>query len=135
MQARFASDLKSHGYSLTTPRRLVFAYLTEHGMATTKDLVTGLPQLDRASVYRTLHLLLELDVLREVGLGRGRRYELSDRFDDHHHHFVCSQCGRTDSFEAADLETVMQRLSLRQGFTLESHQVELTGRCSNCTKM
>ena len=133
MSPRLERHLHQAGYSLTQPRRLVINYLSEHGSATSADLAAGLAgQVNRATVFRTLGLFRQLGIVHDVGLGPQRQVELADRFGPHHHHLVCSQCGRTISFESHTIEELVQRVATNHGYQLEQHHLELVGRCPKC---
>lgn len=136
MEAQFVRQLKGYGYSLTKARLAVFHYLRRYGARSMPELVHELSgELDRASLYRTLELYERLGIVQQVGLGRQRRYELSDRYDAHHHHFTCSNCELTESIEDVGIEDDLKALALRHGFVLTGHQLELQGLCRACAKV
>ncbi len=85
-----------------------------------------------ASVYRTLELLLEKGLVQKIDLGGERaHYERVDG-DEHHHHLVCSECGRVEPFADRQLETALERLEKKTGFAVASHDVLLRGACDDC---
>ncbi len=101
------------------------------GPFTIEELATALPDVGRATVYRTVKLLQESDlVCRMVLEDGGIRYELSQ--GDHHHHLICSQCGRVTEFSDPDLDAAIQQNAARRDFELAGHSVELYGLCSSC---
>ena len=51
---------------------------------------------------------------------------------EHHHHVICSACGRVDTFEDDDLERAIARLSERLGYAVREHDVVLRGACAGC---
>lgn len=94
----------------------------------------GERRVGRATVYRVLDELVELGLIAKVEIGDGiTRFE--SVFPDgaeHHHHFVCSNCGKLIPFVDDDLEKAIRRLSRREGFEVEAHDVTLHGYCSDC---
>src|SRR5688500_19966405 len=63
-----------------------------------------------ASVYRTLELLLKLNLVRRVDIGTSACYEPEQPSGEHHHHLVCEGCGKVSSFEDQGLEDAIKRL-------------------------
>lgn len=87
------------------------------------------PALGLATVYRNIKLLLEEARIREVSLpGEPPRYEVANL--GHHHHFKCRLCDRV--FDVAECDTDWNALA-PAGFSVESHDVTLFGRCSACS--
>ena len=86
------------------------------------------PGVGLVTVYRTLHLLSELGLVRRLDLGDGPRYELAE---DHHHHLICEACGSVAEFEQCPLDLV--RLpEVGDNFEVRAHSLEVYGRCSSC---
>lgn len=87
-----------------------------------------------ASVYRVLETLDELRLVQRVDIGDGvARFEAA--FADgvhHHHHLVCSACGRVEPFEDDKLERALERVAATHGYALEDHDVVLHGACGDC---
>jgi Fur family transcriptional regulator, ferric uptake regulator len=77
--------LRSSGYSLTTPRKIVFTALQHKEPQTIHDIVASCQtQIDRASVYRTIQLFEQLGVVQRMQIGWKYKLELSDKFSAHH---------------------------------------------------
>ncbi len=90
--------------------------------------VPNCPGLGLATVYRTIKLLLEEEVLSEVVLpGESARYELAGKH--HHHHFHCRACRAVFELEGCPGEI---GIDLPRGFQLEDHEIILYGRCEGC---
>ena len=136
MSSSITKALKDAGQSITRPRLQVFEALHRaDGPVAVSSLANMLEaQMDRASVYRTVALFRRLGFIRDVAAGWRPMVELGDRFDPHHHHLTCTDCGRSVAFEDKSLEEKMVRLALDQGYLLGSHQVELTGLCGACRR-
>jgi Fur family ferric uptake transcriptional regulator len=90
------------------------------------------PHVSVATVYRTMKLLAEsgLAVARRFDDGQ-TRYEPSGH-GDHHDHLICNACGRIVEFENARIEELQLRVARNHGFEVESHKLELYGRCDRC---
>ena len=125
--------LEERGYRSTAPRRTMAAAIGEQSRHFTAE---GLrqqlpPSLGRATVYRTLKILVEADVLCRVLLEDGDlHYQLSHR--GHHHHLLCVQCGASQDLSGCDIEDMLASTSARHGFELSGHWLEVYGRCRSC---
>jgi len=88
----------------------------------------------RATVYRTLELLQEHQLINRLEVGDGvARYETVDPGgDEHHHHLVCERCGELYPFDDPELERAIVELSARHGFRITDHEVTLRGICPGC---
>lgn len=124
--------LATSGVRVTGARRGVLrAIAALEGPFTIEELAAALPDVGRATVYRTVKLLQESDlVCRMVLEDGGIRYELSQ--GDHHHHLICSKCGRVQEFSDAGLDAAIRENAARYGFDLAGHSVELYGLCASC---
>jgi len=122
-----------------TPQReaLVAAFEGARTPLSTADIVaarTG-PQ---SSVYRNLSVLEHAGVVRRVITeGEFARYELAEDLTEHHHHLICSSCGKVEDVTIPhDLETTMDRavdrLGKRSGFAKLRHRLDLIGTCRAC---
>lgn len=129
----FIKTLKQHHLSITKPRRAVFDALQHHSSFTMAELVATCSEVDRASVYRTSELFESLGILIRIPNGWKYRLELGEAFHEHHHHATCSVCGGSIALpEDPALERRLRDLAKRRNFTLQSHQIELTGTCEAC---
>ncbi|HWJ03848.1 MAG TPA: transcriptional repressor, partial [Verrucomicrobiae bacterium] len=91
--------LHSRAYKLTPQRETILRAFVEHGEGHLSaedvyNLVKQLnPDIGLATVYRTLDLLAELDILQKMDFGDGRsRYEFCSNEEHHHHHLICVRC-------------------------------------------
>ncbi len=97
--------------------------------------------ISRATVYRTLGLLVEADLLREIDLGDNQKtYDPNFLDKPSHNHLVCIDCGRVVEFEDHDIDLLNDRVTRRLGFkpvrqTLKieatCEQLRVNGRCPN----
>jgi Fur family ferric uptake transcriptional regulator len=90
-------------------------------------------RVGRASVYRTLEQLTELDLIHKLDLGaETARYERADPGGDHHHHMVCDRCGKVLPFEDPELERAVTKVTGSAGFEVRDHEIVLHGACERC---
>ena len=86
-----------------------------------------------ASVYRALDALVELRLVKRVDAGDGiARFEPARPDGDHHHHLVCRDCGKVEAFSDARLERAIAKVAGGLGYSVEEHEVVLTGACADC---
>jgi Fur family ferric uptake transcriptional regulator len=84
------------------------------------------PEVGIATVYRTLTLFADLEIIQQHDFGDGRaRYEIQT---DHHHHLIDVDTGKVAEFQNADLERIMHQVAEDLGFELTAHRLELFGR-------
>jgi len=103
------------------------------------ELAEGPGRLPVSSIYRNLVVLEQAGaVTRYPGAGGGHaRYELSEELVGHHHHLVCSRCGRIEDDPVppevdAGLASLLDAVATRTGFTVTDHRLELRGLCQRC---
>lgn len=94
------------------------------------------PEIGLATIYRTLDLFTELDLVKRLDFGDGRnRYELNDEeFAHFHHHLICVKCGHVAEFEDDMLETLESIIAKKLNFKTIDHQLKVYGYCGNCQK-
>lgn len=131
------SRLRGEGHRWTEQRRAVWEALHDApGHLTVDELHAAVtatsPDVNVASVYRTLTLLAELDLAREVHLGDGRgRWELAHPDDEFH--LLCRECGRvTHHTGGALVAQVREHLGDGHGFQAEDVELIVKGRCAEC---
>jgi Fur family ferric uptake transcriptional regulator len=129
----------------TAPREAILDLMSrtpKHMSA--KDIYVALykmyPGIGLTTVYRTLDLLVRMGVINKFAFGDGQnRYEFkSEDKKGHHHHVICSECGKiidySDSLED-ELELVKKtekRLSEKYNFKVLGHNIEFYGLCEKC---
>ena len=128
--------LRGHGYRVTLPRQLVWEVLRDSGEHLTVDEIAQRveqrsPGVHLTSVYRSLTLLAELNLVREARLGGGGgRWEVVH--PDEHFHMVCLQCGDVSHHVGTLVQQVREHLAGGHGFAAESVDLVVTGRCAAC---
>jgi Fur family transcriptional regulator, ferric uptake regulator len=123
------------GYRLTEPRRAVAELIVaREGHFSAADLIDDARarrlDIGRATVFRALDLFTELSVLERLDLPSGEHAYVPCEPAGHHHHIVCSGCGRVTEIEEVGL--ALEDLQRRTGWLVDSHRLELYGRCPRC---
>jgi Fur family ferric uptake transcriptional regulator len=86
-----------------------------------------------ASVYRALETLADLRLVKRIDAGDGvARYEPSRPDGNHHHHLVCRDCGKVEAFSDDRLERAIDKVAGGLGYSVDEHEVVLTGACADC---
>ena len=130
--ANLIDVINNSGLRLTAPRKLIVEHLTGKDSGFTADEInSGLPSVSRATVFRTLKLLLDADVICRVATIDGvPRYSLSR--GEHHHHTVCIQCDKVGEFKASMIEKLLDTLSPDIPGKIIGHNIEFHIVCSDC---
>ena len=135
-----AARLRAAGQRYTPQRRSITELLAAGGsplaMPAILEAVGGLTQ---SSAYRNLAVLAQVGVVRRVITDEDfAHFELTEELTGHHHHLVCSICGRVEDVALpADLEarldSSLDRLARRAGFASVRHRLDLIGTCRDCS--
>jgi Fur family ferric uptake transcriptional regulator len=133
----FRKYLERRGLKLTAERQALFEELfARHEHVEPDELLVRLrakhKKISRATIYRTLELLVESGVVGRVRIGEsGYRYERM-RAGDHHDHLICNECGRVIEFREPRIERLQDLVYERYGFVSLSHSHQLRGICRHC---
>lgn len=131
MISRIEQRCIDKGMKMTDQRRVIARVLSDsadhpdveevYRRATAID-----PRISIATVYRTVRLFEEADILERHDFGDGRaRYEES--VDDHHDHLIDVQSGKVIEFTSPEIEALQRRIAESYGFRLVGHRLELYG--------
>ena len=128
--------LDAAGYRLTSPRRSVADLIAGHGGHFTASELEAAArerrlEISRATLFRTLDLLTELRVLERLDLPSGEHAYVPCA-PAHHHHVVCSRCGRTTVVDDAGIDAAVREIARLSGYRIDSHRLELFGLCRHC---
>ncbi|MGD8373672.1 MAG: Fur family transcriptional regulator [Candidatus Woesebacteria bacterium] len=135
MIQRFKQTLKESNQSFTKPRLIIFEHLIKSGPVTTARLAELCsPDIDRATVYRTVELFESLGIVNRIWHGFKSRIELSEIFTPHHHYAVCQHCGKSIEIISPELEKIITSLAKQNDFLALSHVIEISGYCKDCHK-
>lgn len=134
----FREQFKEH--KMTPQRRVILQTLLEnpnlhlsaeelYALVKEQDSEIGL-----ATVYRTLELLEELNILHKLYFGDGRsRYELCHlQSEHHHHHLICHTCNQILEVKEDLLNQLESLIEREHGFRIVDHRVQFYGYCTEC---
>jgi Fur family transcriptional regulator, ferric uptake regulator len=125
--------LKQHHYSVTKQRLLVFNLMVDQDSLTMNELIKrSAGRLDKVSIYRNIALFEKLGIVQRLNIGWRYKFELTDKFSDHHHHLSCKRCGKVIEINEHALEAFIQQVADQNKFYAEEHQVEVQGLCFAC---
>lgn len=143
LQLRYRCDmhharqtLRDRGYRLTPQRNRIWEVVRGAGRHLTAEEVAAevrrtMPDVNVSTIYRTLELLVSLDLVVETHLeGSACYYEVSP--EPTHHHYVCSRCGAVGHFGDELLAPVHGELK-RRAFQVGQIQVTAFGLCAACS--
>lgn len=123
----------------TAGRRAIVELLESAGRPVSiGDIAGRLPQLPRSSAYRHLVDLETAGIVRRVAAGdEFARFELGEELTEHHHHLVCTDCGRVvDITPPAEFERrvskTLDTLAAAEDFEPQSHRLDVLGLCASC---
>ncbi len=139
------SQVGGHCRHWTVPREEIFDLLIRSQQhLSAKEIYSTLnpshPAIGLTTVYRTLDLLDRAGLVRKVHTGDGQvRYEYRRGPEsDHHHHLICTGCGKIlnyRDFEKEELDLVRKTedtLAKKYGFLIREHNIEFLGLCPDC---
>ncbi len=142
LQDDFKKILKEKGLKITKQRMVVVKALAscEDKHLTAEEIYeivkADFPEIGLATVYRTIQLLVELDLVESIQLGDGYvRYEIGKFQGEethHHHHLICLECGKIISFRDDLLDELEARIMESASFQVINHEVKLYGYCKEC---
>ncbi|TEU01682.1 MAG: transcriptional repressor [Dehalococcoidia bacterium] len=118
----------------TTPSRaaVIAAVLAQGGHFSIDDVLRTARNVGRATVFRTMRLLTDLDILCRVLLEDGSLHYRVSRRGDHHHHLVCVSCGNVRDLEDCAVSDLVRDLAAATNYDIEGHWLEFYGRCASC---
>ena len=133
----FVRALDSAGYRLTEPRRAVADLIGgRRGHFTAADLLAEAKArrlgIGRATIFRALELFAELNLVERLDLPNGG-HAYVECARAHHHHVICSSCGRATEVEDCGMHAVAEEVARRSGYQIDTHRLELFGLCPKCS--
>jgi Fur family ferric uptake transcriptional regulator len=138
---RFIDFLSARHLRLTAQRRAIIesAFSTRQHF-TAEQLLDWSRRRDksdsRATIYRTLPLLTESGLVREMDFGKDHRfYDPNYAEHPHHNHIICQDCEKIVEFESDKLEQLENEISQQLGFSVRAHRLQITARCEELRKL
>ncbi|HEY2865692.1 MAG TPA: Fur family transcriptional regulator [Pyrinomonadaceae bacterium] len=92
------------------------------------------PTVGHTTVYRTLKLLTDAGLAREVRFGDNKTYYEHHYNHEHHDHMICTECGKVIEFYSAEIEALQDQMADNFGFLPTHHSLRLWGLCDECQK-
>jgi Fur family ferric uptake transcriptional regulator len=135
--SELADRLRRKSRKLTGPRQAILKTLGRHRHPmSTREILATLPSgdCDLATIYRSMHLLESMGMVKRFDLGDGvGRFELLREGDDgHHHHLVCTRCAEVVELEECFTGEFQDRIAASSGFKAVTHKLEFFGICPAC---
>lgn len=136
-QEVFLRHIQQAGLKRTAQRDLILdVFLRTEEHMSSEDLYQLVkredPAIGQTTVYRTLKLLTDAGLAREVRFGDGRaRYEHNYKHP-HHDHMICAACGKTIEFYDAELERLQDKIAAKHKFEITHHTLRMFGYCADC---
>ncbi|MGF1597034.1 MAG: Fur family transcriptional regulator [Acidimicrobiales bacterium] len=128
--------LREHGCRVTRPRQVVWDVLSSAGHhLNVQELTERVHALDAgvnvSSIYRTLALFAEIDLVRESRLGDGAS-TWEPAHGDAVIHLVCTRCGAVQHHQTDTIDVLRRQLTRTARFTADAIDVRVKGRCDRC---
>lgn len=136
---RFGEFLQQQGLKLTSERTaLVREIFATHYHFEADELLFKMKEknvkISRATVYRTLELLVKSNMVRRVHLGEDHYHYEHVTGNSHHDHLICTTCGNVIEFHDEVLEQRQREICERKKFTPTFHNLQILGVCDSCRR-
>lgn len=133
----FQEYIQAYGLRHTAQRELILeTFLETEEHLTSEDLYFLVHKIDptigNTTVYRTLKLLTEAGLAREVRFGDNKTYYEHHYNHAHHDHMICTECGMVIEFFSADIESLQDEMADKFSFKPTHHSLRMWGICANC---
>jgi Fur family ferric uptake transcriptional regulator len=137
-ESKFREFLEIRGEKLTEPRRVLINHIfSTHKHFDADELVADLrssgSRVSRSTVYRTLRLMVEAGLLRELRLTNRTAYEHNYGYPSHDH-LHCTECNTVVEFNNEEIRRIRDEVSAQFGFRAANHRFIITGVCSACSR-
>jgi len=135
----FLEYIHNKGLKWTAQRELILdVFLRTEEHLSSEDLYRLVkkqdPSVGQTTVYRTLKLLSEAGLAREVRFGDGRTHYEHNYKHQHHDHMICSECGKIIEFFSAELEALQDAMAAQHKFEVTQHLLRIIGVCAECRR-
>jgi Fur family ferric uptake transcriptional regulator len=131
-----SSRLSQKGYRMTPQRMMILdAIKGASGHISAEDIYQEVckryPSINISTIYRTLELLKEMRLVTETDMGDGRvRFHSAGH--EHHHHLVCSRCGKVIDMDESVMAPLTNLLAEKYGFRADLKHLAIFGHCKDC---
>ena len=140
MRPSLNDALAQSGRRVTGPRQALVELIGEQrGHFTAAELIADARRehirVGRATVFRTLDLLTEIEALERLDLPSGEHAYVACEPEQHHHHVVCRSCGKSVEVEDSGLQSVVREIARRSGYGIDSTPARaVSGLCPTCAE-
>lgn len=133
----FLKHVQKYGLRRTAQRDLILeVFLRTEEHLSSEDLYDLVkkedPTVGQTTVYRTLKLLTEAGLAREVRFGDGRTHYEHHYNHEHHDHMICTECSKIIEFFSPELEAMQDEIASQYNFKITQHSLRLLGLCEDC---
>lgn len=137
-EEKFKQHLQKKGLKFTPQRKIVLREVfSTHQHFRAEDIFLGLSRkgtgVSRASVYRTIDLLVKTGLLRHIISGERHRHYEHIFGHDHHDHLFCLRCGKIIEFKREKIEKLQDKVCQGYNFKSIDHRLQILGYCSECS--
>lgn len=137
--AQALTIMKEHGFKYTKKRESLLTYLAQTNRYLPareiyREMQLTFPGYSYDTIYRNLHDFSELGILEKTDLNGEMKFRFHCQLHgigEHHHHFICSVCGKTRELAHCPMTIFQEQL---EGCQIEGHRFEIYGRCEDCQK-
>jgi len=131
------NTLKNKGLKLTPQRRLIINAIHDtEAHLTAEEIIAHvqakMPEVHKSTIYRTLELLEGAGCVFKSELGGHCIYHHAE--EGHHHHLVCSRCGKTTECDEGLFTPVEKSLEEKYSFRVDFKHLIMSGLCEECRR-
>lgn len=136
----FKKFLAAQKLRLTNQRQVIFdefmkydSHIDINGLYSITKQID--PNIGLATIYRTIKLLIDAGIVREVQFGDGRSCYETIMGKKHHDHLICEVCGKNIEFNEPEIEDIQEKIAAKYKFKLTTHSMNLFGVCEKCRSL
>lgn len=139
-QEVFLKHIQQSGLKRTAQRDLILdVFLRTEEHLSSEDLYRIVqqedPSIGHTTVYRTLKLLTDAGLAREVRFGDGITHYEHNYKHQHHDHMICTECNKIIEFYSAELEALQDAMAAKYRFEPKQHLLRILGICADCRRL
>lgn len=127
--------MKANGLKYTKKREALITYLIKRNRyVSAREVYEYMNEefkgVSYDTIYRNLHDFEGLELLEVTELNGEKKFRFRCCHEiEHHHHFICTVCGKTEEIHMCPMDFFQEQL---KGCKIEGHRFEILGRCENC---